>query len=227
MKLPKGDVNDEDVNDDDFAEAFAERLRDAMGAVPQAVVAKRSRISTSAFSRLFQGREPGLFKAARIAKALDVSLEWLATGSGKPNGGASGFVEIPLLDVQLAAGAGAISDLAQQIGVVPMDRTMLRAMGRNSADGLRFVESAGDSMEPLISDGARVLVDTNDTRFREGVFAFRFGDELRIKRLRRLGLDGVEVISDNPHYEPEVISGQDLAEHFAILGRALGGFNFY
>lgn len=206
---------------------FADRLRSAIGSASQTVVAKRADMSLSGFNQLLKGKsEPGAFKLARIAKALNVSLEWLATGSGQPNSMAHGFVEIPLLDVQLAAGAGSISDLAQQIGVVPMDRTMLRAVGRSSAEGLRFVEAEGDSMEPLISDGARVLVDTRDTRFREGVFAFRLGDELRIKRLRRLGLDGVEVISDNTHYEPEVLEGHAL-EHFAILGRALGGFNFY
>ena len=220
------DVNNDDVNDDDLAEAFAERLRAAMGDVPQAVAAKRSRISTSAFSRLFQGREPGLFKAARIAKVLGVSLEWLATGVGKPNSVAGGYVDIPLLDVRLAAGAGSLNELAQEIGTVPMTREMLLVMGMANAEGLRFVMAEGDSMEPLISDESSVLVDTRDTRLREGVFAFRLGDELRIKRLRRLGVDGVEVISENPRYEPEVLQGHDL-EQFAILGRALGGFNVY
>lgn len=206
---------------------FADRLRSAIGAASQTVVAKRAGMSLSGFNQLLKGKsEPGAFKLARIAKVLDVNLEWLATGAGKPRGATSGFVEIPLLDVQLAAGAGSITDLAQQIGIVPMDFAMLRALGRSSAEGLRFVEAEGDSMEPLISDGARVLVDTSDTRFREGVFAFRLGDELRIKRLRRLGLDGVEVISDNTHYEAEVLEGPTL-EHFAILGRALGGFNYY
>ncbi len=206
---------------------FADRLRSAIGTASQTVVAKRADMSLSGFNQLLKGKsEPGAFKLARIAKVLNVSLEWLATGAGHPNGTVQGFVEIPLLDVQLAAGAGSITDLAQQIGLVPMDMAMLRDLGRSSSDGLRFVEAEGDSMEPLISDGARVLVDTRDTRFREGVFAFRLGDELRIKRLRRRGLDGVEVISDNPHYEPELLEGHAL-EHFAILGRALGGFNFY
>lgn len=206
---------------------FADRLRSAIGAASQTVVAKRADMSLSGFNQLLKGKsEPGAFKLARIAKVLNVNLEWLATGAGQPNGTVQGFVEIPLLDVQLAAGAGSITDLAQQIGLVPMDLAMLRALGRSSSDGLRFVEAEGDSMEPLISDGARVLVDTRDTRFREGVFAFRLGDELRIKRLRRRGLDGVEVISDNTHYEAELLEGHAL-EHFAILGRALGGFNFY
>lgn len=216
--------------DDDIAgpySDFADRLRAAMGAVPQTLVAKRADMSLSGFNQLLKGRsEPGAFKLARIAKVLGVSLEWLATGDGKPNSGPFGYVDIPLLDVRLAAGAGSITDLAKQIGVVPMTREMLQIMGMANAEGLRFVMAEGDSMEPLISDESSVLVDIRDTRLREGVFAFRLGDELRIKRLRRLGVDGVEVISENPRYEPEVLQGHDL-EQFAILGRALGGFNIY
>ncbi|WP_167544794.1 XRE family transcriptional regulator [Brevundimonas vesicularis] len=222
-----GSVN---VVDDDIAgpySDFADRLRAAMGAVPQTLVAKRADMSLSGFNQLLKGRsEPGAFKLARIAKVLGVSLEWLATGDGKPNSGPFGYVDIPLLDVRLAAGAGSITDLAKQIGVVPMTREMLQIMGMANAEGLRFVMAEGDSMEPLISDESSVLVDIRDTRLREGVFAFRLGDELRIKRLRRLGVDGVEVISENPRYEPEVLQGHDL-EQFAILGRALGGFNIY
>ena len=218
--MPKGEVHNEVVNDDDFSEAFAERLRVAMGNTPQAVVAKRARISSSAFSRLFQGREPGLFKAARIAAAVGVNLEWLATGEGRPNGASSGYIDVPILDVRLAAGAASISDGAQQIGTMPLDHALLRSLGRSSAEGLRFVEAEGDSMEPLIADGARVLVDTRDDRLREGVFAFRLGDELRIKRLRRRGVDGIEILSENDRYEPELLEGEQL-DHFAILGRAL------
>jgi Predicted transcriptional regulator len=218
-------MNDEDI-EGPYAD-FADRLRSAIGPVPQTLVAKQADMSVSGFNQLLKGRsEPGAFKLARIAKVLGVSLDWLATGSGRPNGAGAGYVDIPLLDVRLAAGAGSITDLAQQIGVVPMTREMLLVMGTPSPDGLRFVMAEGDSMEPLISDESSVLVDTRDTRLREGVFAFRLGDELRIKRLRRLGVDGVEVISENSRYEPEALQGSDL-EHFAILGRALGGFNFY
>ncbi|MCG2663371.1 LexA family transcriptional regulator [Brevundimonas sp.] len=207
-----------DDEDKDIASAFVDRLRSAVADTPQAVVAKRSRISTSAFSKLFQGTEPGLFKAARIAKVTGVSLDWLATGVGSPNATRAGFVEVPILDVRLAAGAASLTDAAQQIGVMPFDMELLRSLGRTSADGLVILEAEGDSMEPIIADGARVLADTTDTRLREGIFAFRIGDELRVKRLRRLGTDAVEVLSENPRYEPEVLSGETL-DHFAILGR--------
>lgn len=178
-------------------------------------------MSLSGFSHLLRGTsEPGAFKLARIAKVLGVSLEWLATGDGRPNGAASGYVDVPILDVRLAAGAASISDGARQIGTMPLDHALLRSLGRSSAEGLRFVEAEGDSMEPLIADGARVLVDTRDDRLREGVFAFRLGDELRIKRLRRRGVDGIEILSENDRYEPELLQGEQL-DHFAILGRAL------
>ena len=75
-------------------------------------------------------------------------------------------------------------------------------------------------MAPLIADGARALVDLKSTRLREGVFAFRTGDELRIKRLRRL-LDGIEIISENPAYQPELVTG-DAADELTIIGRVLG-----
>jgi phage repressor protein C with HTH and peptisase S24 domain len=76
-------------------------------------------------------------------------------------------------------------------------------------------------MEPLIADGARVVLNLRDTRLREGIFGFRTGDELRMKRLRRLA-DGVEILSENPRYEPERLIGPDL-EHFQIIGKAMLG----
>ncbi len=72
-------------------------------------------------------------------------------------------------------------------------------------------------MYPTIPDGARVLLDLRDTRLREGIFGFRLDDELRIKRLRRVS-EGVEILSDNPRYEPELLVGHDL-ERFAVIGR--------
>jgi phage repressor protein C with HTH and peptisase S24 domain len=206
-------------DDRDISTGFADRLAAAMGREPQAVVAKRAQISTSVLSKYLQGSEPGLMKAARLARATGVSLQWLATGEGAPNAGAGGYVGIPIYDVRLAAGVASFSEAAQVIGEMPFDLDLLRQLGRATADGLGVLESSGDSMEPLIPDGARVLIDFKDTRLRERIFGFRFGDELRIKRLRRT-LDGVEILSENPRYEPELLTGEQL-EHFGIIGRAI------
>lgn len=208
--------NDEDIIN---SSAFVDRLRAVMGDLSQAVVAKRARIPTSTFSKILQGAEPGLFKAARIADALGVNLEWLATGHGQPNGAIGGYRDVPIYDVRLAAGAASFTDGAVRIGEMPFDFELLRNIGRTNTEGLAVLEAEGDSMEPLIADGARVLTDLKDTRLREGIFAFRLDDELRLKRLRRTA-DGIEVLSENPRYEPELLTGQVL-DRFAIIGRVL------
>lgn len=205
-------------DDRDNSSAFRDRLEAALGRTSQAVVAKRADVSTSVLGKYLQGSEPGLFKAARLARALGINLEWLATGKGSPNAAVAGYVDVPVYDVRLAAGAASFSEGAQVIGHIPFDLELLRSLGRSDADGLAVFEGDGDSMVPTIPDGSRVLVDLKDTRLREGIFAFRFGDELRIKRLRRV-VDGVEIISENPRYEPELLSG-DRLDQFAIIGRA-------
>lgn len=211
------------TEDGSDASGFGERLRAALGASAQNVVAKRAQVSTSSMARYLQGQMPPLDVAAKLAHVLGVDLVWLATGRGLPNAAAGGFQSIPIYDVRLAAGAASFAEGAQQIGAMPVDLGLLRSIGRISGDGLAGFEAEGDSMFPLIADGARVLADLNDSRLREGVFAFRFDDELRIKRLRRT-VDGVEVISQNPLYEPELLRGEDL-DRFAIIGRALMAFS--
>lgn len=203
----------------DTMSTFVGRLQSALRGQPQSAVAKQAGVSKSVMTKYLHGSEPGLFRAAQLAKILNISLLWLATGEGESNPAASGYHVVPIYDVRLAAGAASFSDAAVKIGEMPIDNELLMRMGRTNADGLAALYAEGDSMEPTISDGARVVVDTKDVRLREGIFAFRMGDELRVKRLRRWA-DGVEVLSDNPRYDPERLSGEAL-DRFAIIGRLL------
>jgi phage repressor protein C with HTH and peptisase S24 domain len=213
-------VSNPDIDEDQFAaRGFAERLETALGRQEKGVVARRARIAPSTFTKYLSGTsEPGAFKAARLAESLGVNLTWLLTGRGLPNAEAAGYVGVPIYDVRLAAGAASFAEGARIVGEAPFDYNLLRQLGRINAEGLGVVEAEGDSMEPTIPDGARVLLDLRDTRLREGIFGFRLDDELRIKRLRRTN-EGVEVISDNPRYPAEQLQGHDL-ERFAVIGRA-------
>lgn len=172
-----------------------------------------------ALNKYLNGSEPGAFKAARLAQVLNVDLRWLLSGEGQANAAEGGYIGVPIYDVRFAAGVAAFSEAADRIGEMPFDRDLLRTLGRNTADGLAVFQAEGDSMWPTIQDGARVLTDLKDTRLREGVFAFRTGDELRIKRLRRL-VDGIEIRSDNDRYPPEILKGDD-ADEVAIIGAVL------
>ncbi len=185
--------------------------------------AERAGISISVLNKYLAGAEglnPSVDVVVRICRTTRSSIDWLLLGTGDSPVTDDGLVRVPIYDVKLAAGAGSFIDRERRIGDMPIDKWLLSALNLQSADGLGVLTAQGDSMVPLISDKARVLINFADKRLIEGVFAFRVGDDLRIKRLRPVGLGGVEAISENPVYPPERLSG-DVMEHFEIIGRAL------
>ena len=113
-------------------------------------------MSVGALNKYLNGSEPGAFKAARLAVALGVDLNWLVTGTGSANAAARGLVGVPIYDVRLAAGAATFAEGAEQIGEMPFDLEFLRELGRPNADGLAVFSASGDSMYPTVADGARI-----------------------------------------------------------------------
>ena len=77
----------------------------------------------------------------------------------------------------------------------------------------------GDSMEPVIPDGATIGSDQGETTIRDGkIYAFRHDDVYRVKRLYLLPGGKVRINSfnqDEPAYRDEIVS---LAE-IEIIGR--------
>lgn len=161
---------------------------------------------------------PRLDIAAVLAKGANVTLEWLVTGIGDgPDNGE--IVRVPRYDATLAAGSGSWNDGRRRLDEIPFTNAfLLKKLGRRSAKGLSVLEAAGDSMMSAIEDGALVLIDEEDRRIIDAVFAFVLEGEARIKRFRKL-TDGVMLVSDNPLYPPEKVTGDDLRK-LQIIGRA-------
>lgn len=207
------------VEDFDYA-GFAQRMKEAMSPEkPTAFAARIGLPSGTLFKYLGANGStaPRLDIVARIAEGLGVTLDWLVLGRGEGPDDSLEIGRVPIYDVRLAAGAASFTEGAKRLGDMPFDRELLKQLGRTSTEGLGLVEAEGDSMEPTIPDGARVLIDLNDTRLREGVFGFRYEDQLRVKRLRRVA-DGVEIMSDNTRYSSELLLGSDLGS-FQVIGR--------
>ncbi|ESQ78473.1 hypothetical protein AEYBE204_13035 [Asticcacaulis sp. YBE204] len=162
-----------------------------------------------------------------ISEALEVRPNWLVLGRGARSESATIIAAaeaaprfiVPLLDTRLSAGAGVLAT-ENQIGEIILPPEVMAQLHRTDTKGLYMFESTGDSMYPTISDPAYVLVDTNQNRMGEAVYAFRMVDDLRIKRLRRVGLGDIEAMSDNPMYPPERIEGPEK-EHFGLIGRVV------
>lgn len=202
---------------------FAQRAKEAMAPEKLTAFAARSGLPQGTISKYLSAggtAGPRLDIVAKMADALGVTLDWLAYGRGDGPDEAAGLIRIPRYDVQLAAGAGSWNEGRRHLDDIPFTRAfLLKRLNRSSAKGLGIVEARGDSMFPTIHDGALLLIDEDDTRMVDGIFAFLLASEARVKRFRKL-IDGFQLISDNPAYPAETVVGDDQAK-LTILGRLL------
>lgn len=214
-----------DIKNDEADEPgnVSSRIKTLMGNLSESAFAQKCRIPLSTMRKYLSGSTPGLDKAAQIAEATGVPLEWLATGK-QPTKSDSQFGEefalIPGYNVQVAAGHGAIAGDEAPTRELAFRRKWLRFRGFQEQD-LALVFAKGDSMEPTISDNETVMVDTSERKLRDGhIYVIRNGDHLLVKRIQTLWNDGVQLLSDNKEYPPQEISSADL-EALEVIGKVV------
>jgi transcriptional regulator with XRE-family HTH domain len=200
---------------------FADRLAETMFPEKVTAFAARSGVPQGTLSKYLKAggtAGPRLDLVAKIADALGCSIDWLVWGRGDGPEAAAGFVKIPRYDATLAAGAGSWNEGRRQLDFIPFTNDFLaKRLNRTSAKGLTVLEARGDSMEPTIADGGLLLVDEDDRRVVDGIFAFLLDGDARVKRIRKL-TDGLMLISDNTAYPPETVLGDELGK-LQIIGR--------
>lgn len=169
---------------------------------------------TSAFwsDRLHGRRSISTDLAYEIEDRLDLGRLALAGGAD------ADFVDVPRVDVQVAAGHGVQAQIEDVIGHLKFSRSFLRGCGVSTSSA-RVVDVRGSSMEPTIKDGAVLLVSTsNRDPVENQVFALaRPSEGLIVKRLVRLNGEWV-ARSDNRDYPDLLI---DDGEPITIIGRAI------
>lgn len=177
--------------------------------------------------------DPKMSNVIAFAKAADISLDWLMTGKGSPEG-VDGYISQPaandsdykdVLIYDLAASAGT--------GRLVADENIKRRLKFPNwwfnERGLQHTDVAGlytkgDSMEPTIPDNSLLLIDQSQTYLSDGkVYVVRVDDELYVKRIKRILGGGLELISDNPNYRTKVLEKEDLrAENFfQVIGQVV------
>ncbi len=133
-----------------------------------------------------------------------------------------GYVAIPEIDVRAAAGSGAWNDESEQtkrmwLFADPLIRHEFRAR----PEDLRMITVDGDSMEPLLSSGDRILIDVSQrVPAPPGIFVIWDGIGLVTKRIEHVPHSEpskVMIKSLNPEYA----SYERLAEEVRVVGRAV------
>jgi phage repressor protein C with HTH and peptisase S24 domain len=125
------------------------------------------------------------------------------------------------VNVKGAAGVGqeVIDEAVVQVRV---DARLLRERIGNNINRVKIASVSGDSMEPTLSHGDQVLVDTSIDRFIENaIYAIQQNGHLRFKRIN-LRLDGSIVVkSDNDRGNtPETYTATE-AEGIKVVGMVL------
>lgn len=144
-----------------------------------------------------------------------------AAASAGPDARGADLLLVPRIAVAASAGGGALGDEEGDAGRIAFDAGWLRGLARGGTAALSTIRVMGESMEPTLSDGDELLVDTapDARRIADGIFVLRRDDLLVVKRLQPNPADGrVTIRSDNPAYPP--IPGVDPAQ-LEIVGRAV------
>ncbi len=149
-----------------------------------------------------------------------------ATGThllgAKPGEDDKRLTRIEELDVRASAGAGLTGEAETVVDTWQIPTAIIRAYSTAPASDLRIITVMGDSMEPALQPGQRILVDTGDRKpSPPGIFVVWDGLGLVVKRVQMLPHSDpvrVKITSDNPKYDPY----ERTIDEAYIQGRVLG-----
>lgn len=173
---------------------------------------------------------PGGENLARISAATGVSIDWLLTGQGlrlregnllfsKP--GAKGSEAEILSDIVMLP---VINAEGKRPPYVATSKSWLEQHIHTEIKDLTVAQVTGDSMEPTLSNGDLVIVDSQERdldQILEGLYLVAIEHYRKVKRLERRR-QKIRVLHDNPNYGVEVYSLADFLLEVEVIGRVRG-----
>lgn len=212
---------------------FGDRLKsviDSYGTLARA--GEQAGVSDEQIARWRDGKaRPTFFGMASLAKGAAVSLDWLLNGSvhskslateaGELGDLAEDFTLVPRLGVEASAGHGLVALAEEVTERLAFKTDWLRDMGLSPAY-VGLVTCRGDSQDPVIKDGALMLVDMRpDQVIRSGCFyVIVLEGDVLVKLINRRTDGTIELISHNSAYPKEIIDSQRL-DKLTVPGRVV------
>ncbi|OVZ94900.1 phage repressor protein C [Yersinia frederiksenii] len=223
-------------------DGFHERLRGLLANFKSTnAFAVAAGVSPSGINRLLDGGYPTLPILLALAKAGNVSVEWLSTGREvqvdkqelmtspgnivvdvKGNDvDLSEFVFVPRYNVSAAAGYGAWNEDETPMFTVSFRRYWVINHLKADPSMLSVIGVYGDSMDGVLNDKDIILVNHGDRDPREGIYVLRIDGQLIVKRVQRIPGAMLRVTSTNPAYEPFTINLNNVPTDFDVVGKVV------
>lgn len=230
------------MNTDTFvpnADGVLDRLRDALGCKSDADLAREIGVPKTNISSWRQRNSVPYEICMRMYREKGIDLGWLMYGdeeSKRPypksihqtEEGKVGLVgrfgeydEVKVLAIKAGAGNGKSVIESKPIGYLAFRRDVLRDRGLNPAR-MAWVEIAGDSMLPKLTNGDFVCINEDDCEIKSGkAYVLRVSNDIQVKYLSWLPDGNVEASSENSAvFKPFLIRMADLESGVVkVLGR--------
>lgn len=165
-------------------------------------------------------REQGVAKEKRQAPRAQPQIHSPVIVVDPDDGVPDDVVLVPESRIAFSAGDGNIFyELVDDEEPFPYQRSFFQKNGINP-DRVRRFRVSGDSMEPLLYAGDKILVNEDEREVIDGrLYALRYRDQLRVKYLSKRIDDTLVLRSVNGAYRDEEIPAELANEHITIIGR--------
>lgn len=131
------------------------------------------------------------------------------------------FVQVPRYEVKASAGGGTVIHSEQIVDYLSFKSEWVRNSLGVSVQDLALINVKGDSMEPSLSNEDLILVDMRTRGVEDNaVYVLQFNGTLLVKRLQRRFDGSVVIMSDNPRYSSETLTGEAV-ELLKVIGRVV------
>ncbi|MCP1270935.1 XRE family transcriptional regulator [Acetobacter cerevisiae] len=219
----------------------SDRLREAvLAAGGNKAVAEKSGVPLSTLNTYISGRDMRASAATKLAFACNVSLSWLLLGHDtdepppKISPSQSYSLPVPANDVAYidyynvaaSAGYGICADAGVKPEKVAVSLAFLKGDLGLDPNCALMLETSGDSMEPTLRSGDRLLVDTRRRHILDGVHVLVVNGGLLVKRLSSEPSGKICIASDNQLYKEFLTDASrfhwgepDGGEAITIIGR--------
>lgn len=167
----------------------------------------------------------------KIINHFNISINYFGSPDDFPNPGQNyshipetefeeEYIRVNAYDIAAAAGAGSVVENNEIANKLAFKKSWIRSSSNATADDLAVITVSGDSMNPTLYDGDRILVDMTLTSLQnDGIYVLRNDHMILVKRISLNPVTKLCTIkSDNGFYESwEGCQPADLD----ILGRVI------